>query len=87
MKGDQLRGRRGGTNKQGSDHGIIASTRHLTRILIVLKDSKELLTYTQIKEYTGITGTLADALRWLVNHELINKGAKGASPNVRYSIK
>ena len=58
----------------GSDQKYLATTRHLTRILIVLKDSKQKMSKYDLYQATGIEyPKLKDALNWLINHKLISK--------------
>lgn len=51
----------------------IASTRHLTRIIIFLKDIGIPVTITQIREATGLINSLPDAMNWLVCNKIVCK--------------
>lgn len=78
----RLKGRR--NRKVNSDQCSRANTRHLTRILIVLKDSKKKMNYNELSNSTGISSFLSDALNFLVNHKLIKKGYKSGSKKIYY---
>ena len=74
-----LKGQSGRGSRVGSDTHTRANTRHLTRILIVLTELEKPVSYMKLKDYTGISGRLADALMWLTNHKIIKKTIKRGS--------
>ena len=52
----------------------IPNTRHLTRIIMSLKDIKEKINQSQIVEFSGIEhNRLKGALIWLINNKIICK--------------
>jgi len=66
--------------KTGTKH---ASTKHLSRILFVLNDSKKKMSRNDLKDATGITTNLKDALNFLSNHNLV-KSIKTDNCVVKY---
>jgi len=71
-----------------SDKGNIANTRHLTRILVFLKEINTCATITEIqKNICTNTYRTKDALNWLLNHRLIFKYSHAESCLIKYSLE
>jgi len=80
-----LIGRRMKGNSVGSDYNTRANTRHLTRILIALKEFGS-MNYTKLRKY--VSGQyLGDGLRWLVNHKLIAKTTNSFGKGTYYCLE
>jgi len=53
------------------DRGKTATTRTLTKIIVVLQDINPIMNYTEIKRMIGGSARLKDALNWLVANKII----------------
>jgi len=79
MKGISIKG-----NRVGTDYINRANTRHLTRILTLLKTFGT-MNYTQLREYIG-GNVLADGLRWLAGHGLIVSQKSNRGNTIYHSL-
>lgn len=64
----------------------LSHTRLLTKIIIILKDQKRAMCYSEILDYVGHGNRLKDALHWLCCNKILIKTSYNYHGNLAYSI-